>query len=111
MREAEVKHSRLAMLTVVGWPLAELFDKPIADVAGLPNALTKSGASPSLLNGGLENIDIAYWGAVVAFAGIVEIERAKALEEKGKMYVPGDCNFDPLGLYPEDKAAQKVMQT
>jgi len=111
MREAEIKHSRLAMLAVVGWPLAELFDKPIADAVGLPTALTKSGASPSVLNGGLEKIDIAYWGAVVALAGIVEIESAKMKEEKGKDYVLGDCGFDPLGFFPKDKEGQFAMQT
>ena len=29
MREAEIKHSRLAMLAVVGWPIAELMDKQV----------------------------------------------------------------------------------
>jgi hypothetical protein len=111
MREAEIKHSRLAMLAVVGWPLAELFDKPIADAAGLPNLLTKSGESPSFLNGGLEKIDVAYWIAVAALAGIVELESAKMGEEKGKDYIPGDCNFDPLGLFPKDKEGQKQMMT
>mmetsp|Transcript_32 Transcript_32/g.159 ORF Transcript_32/g.159 Transcript_32/m.159 type:complete len:240 (+) Transcript_32:298-1017(+) len=111
MREAEIKHSRLAMLAVIGWPLAELFDKPIADAAGLPTLLTKSGASPSLLNGGLNKIDIAYWGAVVALAGVIEIENDKVKEEKGKAYVPGDCGFDPLGFFPADKAGQKEMMT
>lgn len=111
MREAEIKHSRLAMLAVVGWPLAELWDKPIADAAGLPTLLTKSGESPSLLNGGLDQIDVAYWVAVVALAGIVELENATMKEEKGKAYIPGDCNFDPLGMFPQDKASQKEMMT
>jgi hypothetical protein len=53
MREAEIKHSRLAMLAVVGWPLAELYDQPIAQLIGRPALLTKSGESPLLLNGGL----------------------------------------------------------
>jgi len=61
MREAEIKHCRLAMLAVVGWPIAELLDKPIAQTLGLPAALTSSGSSPSVLNGGLDRIDIAYW--------------------------------------------------
>jgi Chlorophyll A-B binding protein len=110
MREAEIKHSRLAMLAVVGWPLAELWDKPIADAAGLPSLLTKTGESPSLLNGGLDKIDIAYWVAVVGLAGIVELENADAKETK-KAYIPGDCNFDPLNLFPKDKEGQKAMMT
>jgi hypothetical protein len=111
MREAEIKHSRLAMLAVVGWPLAELWDKPIADVAGLPTALTKVGSSPSLLNGGLDKIDALYWVAVTILAGIVELENSKVREEKGKDYLLGDCGFDPLGVFPKDKAGQMSMMT
>ena len=111
MREAEIKHCRLAMLAVVGWPLAELLDKPIASTLGLPTALTRSGASPSILNGGLEKIDIAYWVAVVALAGVVELENSKVKDESGKAYLLGDCGFDPLGFFPEDAKSQKEMQT
>eukprot|EP00980_Cylindrotheca_fusiformis_P005893 scaffold1242_cov123-Cylindrotheca_fusiformis.AAC.2 len=111
MREAEIKHSRLAMLAVVGWPLAELWDKPLADASGLPPLLTKNGESPSLLNGGLDRVDAAYWVAVIALAGIVELENMKMMEQKAKAYVPGDCNFDPLGLLPEDSAGQMSMMT
>lgn len=111
MREAEIKHSRLAMLAVVGWPIAELWDKSIADAAGLPSALTKTGASPSLLNGGLEKIDPVYWVAVALLAGIVELANADVKEESGSKYVLGDCGFDPLGFFPANAEAQKAMQT
>jgi hypothetical protein len=111
MREAEIKHGRLAMLAAVGWPIAELFDKPIADTVGLPTLLTKSGESPSFLNGGLERVDIAYWVAVAALAGIVELESSKQKEEKPKTYVLGDCGFDPLGLLPKEKVGQMEMMT
>lgn len=111
MREAEIKHGRLAMLAVVGWPLAELFDRQIAEAVGLPSALSSTGASPSLLNGGLEKIDIEYWIIVVALAGIFELDSKNAQEENGKNYVPGDCGFDPLRLLPEDKTEQFEMQT
>jgi len=30
---------------------------------------------------------------------------------EGKDYVVGDCGFDPLNFFPEDKAAQIEMQT
>ena len=111
MREAEIKHSRLAMLAVVGWPLAELWDKQIAQAIGKPAMLTSTGESPSLLNGGLGKIDAAYWVAVASAAGLVEIQNMKAKEEKGKKYTAGYCNFDPLGLFPEDKKGQMEMQT
>jgi Chlorophyll A-B binding protein len=98
------------MLAVVGWPIAELLDRPIAESLGLPALLTKSGESPSVLNGGLEKIDLAYWAAIFSLAGIIEIENMKMKEEKGKNYIPGDCNFDPLKLFPQERMAKFDMQ-
>ncbi|GKY93157.1 Chlorophyll A-B binding protein [Mayamaea pseudoterrestris] len=109
MREAEVKHSRLAMLAAIGWPLAELFDKPIADAAGLPTLLTKSGESPSVLNGGLDRIDVVYWIACVLLAGIVELEGATMRETKGKSYIIGDCGLS--SLLPKDNKSIVDLQT
>jgi Chlorophyll A-B binding protein len=111
MREAEVKHSRLAMLAVIGWPLAELYDSSIAQTLNLPSKLTSKGMSPSILNGGLDQIDILYWAAVILLAGIVEIESDKTKSLRGNDYIPGDCNFDPLSFYPKRKEEQKDMQT
>ena len=39
MREAEIKHSRLAMLAAAGWPLAELWHGGLAGALGAPYAL------------------------------------------------------------------------
>lgn len=111
MREAELKHGRLAMLAAVGWPLAELFDGKIAGALGLQPALTSTGASPSLLNGGLDKIEPDYWVIVASIAGLAELSSKETKEEKGKQYIPGDCGFDPLGLFPQDKAGMLAMQT
>lgn len=111
MREAEIKHARLAMLAAVGWPLAELWDKKIASFLGMQPALTATGESPSLLNGGLDKIEPEYWVMVVAIAALFENESKQTAEIKGKKYIPGDCGFDPLNLFPEDKAGQFEMQT
>jgi len=111
MREAEIKHSRLAMLAAVGWPLAELWDKKIAAFLGLQPGLTDSGESPSLLNGGLDKIEPEYWIIVVAIAGLFENESKNTQESQGNKYTSGDCGFDPLNLFPEDKAGQLTMQT
>jgi len=111
MREAEIKHGRLAMLAVVGWPLAELFDKKIATALNLPVLLTKTGESPSVLNGGLEKISPFYWLLVVSIAGIFEIDSYSTQEEKQNKYILGDCGFDPLGLFPDNKKEQHEMMT
>mmetsp|Transcript_35072 Transcript_35072/g.73988 ORF Transcript_35072/g.73988 Transcript_35072/m.73988 type:complete len:227 (+) Transcript_35072:87-767(+) len=111
MREAEIKHGRLAMLAAVGWPLAELYDRSIASFLGLQPALTSSGASPSLLNGGLDKIEPDYWVIVASVAGLAELASSEAKEDNGKNYIPGDCGFDPLNLMPTDKEGAKAMQT
>merc|ERR1719440_2657464 len=88
-REAEVKHARLAMLAAFGWPISE--------VTNFGNLLTSDGRAPSLLNGGLGNINVAYWAAV---AGLAIFAEAKGLDKqygKQKDYLPGMLGFDPLG--------------
>ena len=59
-REAEVKHARLAMLAAFGWPVSE--------ITNFGNLLNSDGRAPSLLNGGLGNVNAVYWGAVLALA-------------------------------------------
>eukprot|EP00520_Triparma_pacifica_P004288 CAMPEP_0118666514 /NCGR_PEP_ID=MMETSP0785-20121206/19257_1 /TAXON_ID=91992 /ORGANISM="Bolidomonas pacifica, Strain CCMP 1866" /LENGTH=264 /DNA_ID=CAMNT_0006560833 /DNA_START=29 /DNA_END=823 /DNA_ORIENTATION=+ len=111
MREAEIKHSRLAMLAVVGWPVAELFDRGIASAFDLPTMLTKTGASPSLLNGGLDRINPFYWAIVLSLGALVEYDNKAMKEKNGKAHIIGDCGYDILGLMPEDKAGKFERQT
>merc|ERR1719482_493169 len=88
-REAEVKHARLAMLAAFGWPISE-----VTNFGGL---LRGDGRAPSLLNGGLGDINSLYWAGVVGLAVYWE---AQGLDKKfGKKddYLPGMLGFDPLG--------------
>merc|ERR1740138_1874281 len=106
-RSAEIKHARLAMLAAAGWPLGEVFDRPLASALNLNSPLESNGGlSPSLLNGGLGLISPAYWIGVIGMAAAVE-----GLGFVMKNDMPGDYGFDPLGLYPKDKAGQMEMQT
>ena len=97
MREAEIRHARLAMLAAVGWPLSELYDGPLAQTLGVKPALLADGRAPSLLNGGLDAINGAYWGAVIGAAIFIE---SKGLDQMfGKKpfdYSPGMLGIDPL---------------
>ncbi|CAB9502272.1 chloroplastic [Seminavis robusta] len=108
-REAEIKHSRLAMLAAAGWPLSEVFDKKIAGAFGLTPVLDASDRAPSVLNGGLDKISPAYWIGCILLAGAIDVY---GISQKGKEgYFPGNLGFDPLGLYPQDEAGQLRMQT
>jgi len=104
MQEAEVRHARLAMLAVVGWPMAELL--------GPKWLLQPGGCAPSVLNG---FNPITLVATIGIFAGIGFLEYKTSLRstfdtKSGKQHredmseiwdlgVAGDYNFDPLNLY------------
>jgi hypothetical protein len=109
-REAELTHGRVAMLASIGFLVGE------------------SGATP-LFQGKIDGIAInqfwqvpgGFWPVILLFIAVPETFRAL----RGWMeptvpenyfqlrpgYTPGDLDFDPLGLKPEDPEALKEMQT
>merc|ERR1719174_2301891 len=87
-REAEIKHARLAMLAAFGWPVSE--------IANFGNLLTADGRAPSLLNGGLENVNVVYWAAVVGLGVFAESKGLSKQYGKQQDYLPGMLGFDPL---------------
>jgi len=88
-REAEVKHARLAMLAAFGWPVSE--------VLNFGKLLTSDGRAPSLLNGGLGNVNVVYWGLVLGLAVYWEGKGLDKQYGKKDDYLPGMLGFDPLG--------------
>merc|ERR1712216_855380 len=109
-REAELTHGRVAMLATLGFLVGE------------------SGFTP-LFEGKISGIGInqfwqvptGFWPVILLFIAVPETFRAL----RGWMeptvpenyfqlrpgYTPGDLDFDPLGLKPEDPEALKEMQT
>merc|ERR1719183_1207632 len=83
MREAEVKHARLAMLAA-------------------------ADRVPSLLNGGLGKVSPLYWGIVIGLSAAIDLYGISRQGTAG--YIPGDLGFDPLGLYPKSPEERKDMQ-
>lgn len=112
LREAEIKHGRLAMLAAAGWPVSELVDRQLAEYFGVPSVLDDGDRVPSVLNGGLEKVVPEWWGFCLGLCAAIDLyglQRARAAgTESG--YIPGDLDFDPLGLYPKDEANRKRMQ-
>lgn len=105
MMEAEVRHARLAMLAVIGWPLSELVG---------PNFMLhgKAHLAPSVLNG-FDPLSFITVAAIFGGAGYFEYKTSlrrvddkrigmKHKEDMANVWkygVPGDYNFDPLNLY------------
>ena len=88
LREAELKHARLAMLAAAGWPLGELLNWGFLHEWGDLN-----GRTPSLFNGGLlENFGV-FWFAFLGLASYAELTTI----DKG-MGANGDYKFDPLAV-------------
>ena len=61
------------------------------------NLLTAEGRAPSLLNGGLGEVNGVYWAAVVALAVYWESKGLDKQFGKKDDYLPGMLGFDPLG--------------
>lgn len=96
-REAELKHGRLAMLASVGWPLSEKYHPYLSNLINKENLLAVGGKAPSLLNGGLEKINPAFFMMIVILSTTIE---SLAISKKyDKDIIPGDLAFDPLKLY------------
>jgi len=105
-RGAEVRHARLAMLAVAGWPVSELLQPKLAAMTGAPALLARGGEAPSLLNGRLGEVNPGLWGAGIALAYFLEM-RALDREKGGKL--PGDCGIDPLGMNSVKMADAEIM--
>lgn len=105
MMESEIRHARLAMLAVIGWPLSELMG-PNFMLHG-PNHI-----APSVLNG-FDPLSFITVAAIFGGFGYFEYKtslrrvddtpigkkHAEDMANVWKYGVPGDYNFDPLNLY------------
>merc|ERR1719387_1215402 len=76
------------MLAAFGWPVSE-----ITNFGGL---LNPDGRAPALLNGGLGNVNTAYWVLVLGLGIFAESKGLAKTYGKQDDYLPGMIGFDPL---------------
>ena len=90
LRDAELRHGRLAMLAAAAWPIQELVHPSLAKLAGAPELLS-DGRSPSILNGGLVAGPVpAFLLATAAAIGYLDVQaEAKKAQYPAKDWIPG----------------------
>jgi len=101
------------MLAAVAWPLQEILHPIFVDIArssgmvGVRDVLAESaGKSPNLLNGGLEQWEVAPALSLATFvASVIELKDVRSREKMGLAFneypngrTPGDLQFDPLNI-------------
>ena len=99
LRDAELRHGRLAMLAAAAWPIQELAHPSLAKLVGAPELLS-DGRSPSILNGGLVAGPVpAFLLATAAAIGYLDVqaENTKA-QVAPEDWIPGYYGFDPLNI-------------
>lgn len=113
-REAELAHSRVAMLAVVGFLVGE-------QVAGSSFLFDASVTGPAITH--LQQVPPLFWLLLTGTIAKLELDRAQygwvpprdvPVGEAGLLredYVPGDFGFDPLGLKPSDPDGFETMAT
>jgi light-harvesting complex I chlorophyll a/b binding protein 1 len=100
MREAEVKHSRLAMLAFLGWVAVDFGVRFPGDMfASIPNSLAAHNAA--VQNGSM--------GFLLFVVSILELCTGAAIydQSKGSGRKSGEFSFDPLGLGKDPKSLER----
>ena len=77
---------------------------------GAAEIIDGTDRAPSVLNGGLGKISPLYWAVILGAAAVIDIYQINKANTLDPEYFPGNLGFDPLGLYPKDKAGQRDMQ-
>ncbi len=116
-REAELQHCRVAMLAAVGLLVTEepieyhpLFEAYNKDIGPAIRHLDEVRAiSPGFFE--FFSVGIAVLELNRALIGWVAPGENQAFQDLKDEYYPGDIDFDPLGLKPEDPEAFAEMQT
>lgn len=101
-REAELKHGRVAMLATLGILVGEKFH-PFFGETNVPSFKVFEVDTLNL-----------FWANLAVFSFFFESVTIQGQASGGEMkagYVPGDLQWDPLGLKPKDEKAFKEMQT
>lgn len=102
MREAEIKHCRIAMLAVLGWVAVDFgarFPGAPAVFTSIPNSL----AAHTLA------VDNGSMAVLLNIVAVLELLNGAAIydQARGSGRQPGEFGFDPLGFGKDPKARER----
>ncbi|KAJ1633249.1 chlorophyll a/b-binding protein domain-containing protein, partial [Pavlovales sp. CCMP2436] len=100
LREAELKHSRLAMLATVGFVATDLGML----APGAPAGFSSIAAHDMAVDKGAMFVLLFAASVIEICAGVPAVEQMM----KGGDRAPGDFSFDPLGFSKAEPAAKKL---
>merc|ERR1719506_2424350 len=106
MREAEIKHGRVAMLATIGYTYPEA---PWAVQAFPGDAYSHANPIKAAIA-----VPPGAWANIIFFVGLMEFATNRGKMTMMEMFedpkrVPGDLGWDPMGLYAEDKQERYQM--
>ncbi|CAM9895415.1 unnamed protein product, partial [Hapterophycus canaliculatus] len=121
-REAELKHGRLAMVALAGWPVATLLLGLLTKIVPPASVCTGSGCAIDQTMSGsalplsaIGNVSFAYWGSALALsiaAELIMLQRkdsaAGRLQNGPEGYRAGDLGLDPFGLADDEMRLREI---
>lgn len=118
MRDSELRHGRLAMVALVGWPIAEVILTvlqklvPVADVCtGKGCAIDAPYADLALTLKSIGGFSIVYWGSAILLAIATELallERENKYAADGYYLESGDVGIDPFNLASDEMRLKEI---
>ncbi|KAG5190684.1 light harvesting complex protein [Tribonema minus] len=115
MRECELKHGRLAMVALGGWPVAELVlgllqraVPPATVCTGSGCTVDSSLSAYALPLQAIGRFGAVYWASALALAIVAEVAALKRRQEWGPDLPLGDLGVDPFKLASDDMRLKEL---
>lgn len=100
LKDVELKHSRIAMLAVIGRLSAESIHPIMANKLYSDNLLVNNELVPSILNGGLNKINPIFYIYTFIYISIIELNNVILLSDlDSNNIINNNSSFDPLNIY------------
>lgn len=100
LKDSELKHSRIAILAIIGRISAESIHPIIANKLYSDNLLVNNELVPSILNGGLNKIHPIFYMFAFMYIFLIEFNNLiELLDINNIKKINNNSSFDPLDLY------------